>query len=528
MQLGRVRLVTELTSAVQPLNGTRAPASAHPKATPRQVLIIVCAGVVLASLDLFIVNVALPQIAHDLHASNLGELSWVLNGYAIVYASLLVFFGRLADRYRRDRGFLLGVAIFTAASAACAASTGVGMLIAFRLVQAAGAALLTPTSLGLLLASYEPERRHGAVRAWTAVGGLSAALGPVVGGLLVAVNWRLVFLVNLPVGVAALIAGWRLLPAVPGHAVERPDPAGVVLATGGIGALTFGLVKGSDWGWSSAGIVGTLVGASLLIALFVLHCRKSSAPLVHPSLFRSRQFTGASLVAIFFSAAFGAMLLSIVLWEQGAWGWSALRSGLAIAPGPLMVPLVAFVIAGRLISRFGPALVIAVGSASFAAGVAWWAIAVTTQPDYVSGMLGGMLLTGVGVGLTLPTMMATASASLPPQAFGTGSAVINMIRQTGLALGVAILVALLGSGATHDTALSTFRDAWWLTAAIALTGALPALGLLRRGRRVLAAPAGERPDRGQQVVPYRMTERQAGIGPVPNQLRKRPSECVAP
>ena len=183
------------------------PVSTGGTTSARQVLVIVCAGVVMASLDLFIVNVALPQIARDLGASNLGELSWVLNGYAIVYASLLVFFGRLADRYRRDRGFLLGVAIFTAASAACAASTSVAMLVAFRLVQAAGAALLTPTSLGLVLASYEPERRSGAVRAWTATGGIAAALGPVIGGLLVAVNWRLVFLVNVPVGIVALIVG---------------------------------------------------------------------------------------------------------------------------------------------------------------------------------------------------------------------------------------------------------------------------------------------------------------------------------
>jgi len=163
-------------------------------ASPRRVLIIVCAGVILASLDLFIVNVALPQIARDLGAKNLGELSWVLNGYAIVYASLLVFFGRLADRYRRDRGFLLGVAVFTAASAACAASTTVGMLIGFRIVQAAGAALLTPTSLALVLASYPPERRHGAIRAWTATGGLAAALGPVVGGLLVSTLLTLIVL----------------------------------------------------------------------------------------------------------------------------------------------------------------------------------------------------------------------------------------------------------------------------------------------------------------------------------------------
>src|SRR6201995_731710 len=153
-------------------------------ASPMMVLVIVCAGVVLASLDLFIVNVALPAIARDLGSRSLGDLSWVLNGYGIVYAALLVVMGRLADRHRRKYGFLLGVAVFTAASAACGAATSVPMLIGFRLVQAAGAALLTPTSLSLVLASYSAERRGGAVRTWTATGGMAAALGPVIGGLL--------------------------------------------------------------------------------------------------------------------------------------------------------------------------------------------------------------------------------------------------------------------------------------------------------------------------------------------------------
>jgi EmrB/QacA subfamily drug resistance transporter len=451
--------------------------------------VLVCAGVVLASLDLFIVNVALPRIAQDLGAANLSELSWVLNGYAIVYASLLVFFGRLADRYRRDRAFLLGVAVFTVASAACAASTSVAMLVGFRLVQAAGAALLTPTSLGLVLASYEPERRQGAVRAWTAVGGLAAAIGPVVGGLLVAASWRWVFLVNVPIGIVALAVGWRRLPAVPGHAIERPDPLGVVLVTAGVGLLTFGLVKGPSWGWGSAQTGLVLAGAVILLALFVLHCLRSRAPLVHPELFRSRRFTGASVVAIFFSTAFAAMLLSIVLWEQGVWGWSPLRAGLAIAPGPLMVPLTAFLVAGRLIRRFGPAVVMGLGSLVFAAGVAWWALAATTAPDYVSGILGGMILGGAGVGLTLPTMMSTAAGSLPPQSFATGSGVINMIRQTGLALGVAVLVAVLGTDGTHGTApLAAFQHAWWVTAAIAVAGVVPAMLLLRPARPA-AAPA---------------------------------------
>ena len=456
------------------------------KASPRGVLLIVCAGVVLASLDLFIVNVALPQIARDLHATDLGQLSWVLNAYAITYASLLVFFGRLADRYRRDRAFLLGVAVFTAASVACAASASVGMLIGFRVAQAAGAALLTPASLGLVLTSYDdPVRRSGAVRAWTAVGGLSAAVGPVVGGLLVAVSWRWVFLVNLPVGVAALVVGWRRLPEVRGLSTERPRSLGVVLVTAGVGLLTFGLVKGADWGWGSARIDAVLAVAVVLLGLFVRDCVSSRAPLVRPDLFRSRAFTGASFVALFFSASFGAMLLSIVLWEQGAWAWSALRAGLAIAPGPLMVPVMSFLVAGRLIRRYGPAVVISLGSVFFAAGVAWWALAVTAAPDYVSGVLGGMILTGVGVGLTLPTVMATAAASLPPQAFATGSGVINMIRQSGLALGVAVLIAILGAGAAqHNARLATFEHAWWVSAAISLAGVVPAVALLRRPRPV--------------------------------------------
>jgi len=461
------------------VRGGQAPGTPRVTQSPRQVLLIVCAGVVLASLDLFIVNVALPQIAHDLGATNLSQLSWVLNGYAIVYASLLVFFGRLADRYRRDRGFLLGVGVFTAASAACAASSSVEMLVGFRLLQAAGAALLTPTSLALVLASYEPEKRHGAVRAWTATGGLAAALGPVVGGLLVAASWRWVFLVNVPIGIGALVVGWRRLPHLPGHDSPRPDALGVLLATAGVGGLTLGLAEGGAWGWGSGSTVGVLGGASVLVTMFVAHCRASPHPLVDPALFRSRSFTGASMVALFFSAAFGAMLLSIVLWEQEAWGWTALRAGLAIAPGPAMVPLVSFVVAGTLIARYGAATVITMGSLSFAGGIAWWAVAVGARPDYVSGVLGGMILTGIGVGLTLPTMMATASSSLPPQSFATGSAVVNMIRQSGLALGVAILVAVLGTGEHGATELSAFREGWWVISAIAAAGVVPAIALIR-------------------------------------------------
>jgi EmrB/QacA subfamily drug resistance transporter len=460
-------------------------------ASSRLVLVIVCAGVVLASLDLFIVNVALPSIARDVGQRNLGNLSWVLNAYAIVYASLLVLFGRLAERRRREQGFLLGVLVFTAASAACGAATSLPTLVAFRIIQAAGAALLTPTSLSLVLATSAPERRLSSVRAWTAVGGLAAALGPVVGGVLVAASWRWVFLVNVPIGLAALIVGWRRLPAVPGHPVPRPDALGAVFVTGGVAALTLGLVKGQDWGWGAPATVISLALSVAALILFVLHCTRSRNPLVPAELFRVREFTGSSVVAVLFSTAFGAMLLSIVLWDQDVWHWSALTTGLAVAPGPLMVPLFSFLIAGRLIERLGAGRVIGLGATVYAIGAAWWALAAGVTPDYTGEMLGGMLLTGVGVGLTLPTFMATGASSLPAHSFATGSAVVNMLRQVGLAVGVAVLVAVLGTPGTPEAARTVFEHGWLVISGFSLAAAVAGLVLLRPARRhaVLAADA---------------------------------------
>jgi MFS family permease len=278
-------------------------------ASPGLVLVIVCAAVVLASLDMFIVNVALPSIARDLHQPNLGVLSWVLNAYAIVYAALLVLFGRISEGRPRELGFLIGVAVFTASSAACGLTGSVAGLIVFRVIQAAGAALLTPTSLSLLLATTPAQKRHGAVRTWTAVGGAAAALGPVVGGLLVALSWRWVFFVNVPIGLLALAYGWTRLPHVPGHAVKPPDAIGAVLITAGVGLLSLGLVESNSWGWGSARLIGTLIAAIVMLALFVLRLLRHHNPLVDPDLFRVRTFSGSAIVSLTFSIAFGAMLL---------------------------------------------------------------------------------------------------------------------------------------------------------------------------------------------------------------------------
>jgi len=430
-----------------------------------------------------VVNVALPDMAGDLGGAGLADLSWVLNAYAIVYAALLLLLGRLAESRRRDLGFLLGVALFTAASAACAAAGSLEALIAFRVLQAAGAALLTPTSLGLVLATSAPERRAGAVRTWTALGGAAAALGPVVGGLLVAASWRWVFLVNVPIGLAALAVGWRRLPRVPGHPVPAPDALGAALGTIGIAALTLGLVKGHDWGWSAPPTVLVLAAAVVVLALFTLHTLRSRNPLVDPTLFRGRTFRGASIAMILFSLAFGAMLLSVVLWAQEAWGWSALKTGLAIAPGPLMVPLVGLLLTGRLIARYGAGAVAGAGATLFGLGLAWWALTIGMTPDYAGALLPGMLLTGVGVGLTLPTLMSSAAGSLPPQAFATGSAVVNTLRQVGLAVGVAVLVAVLGP----EPGLAAFQHGWWVLGGVSFAAAGAAVALL--GRRGAPQPA---------------------------------------
>jgi EmrB/QacA subfamily drug resistance transporter len=449
--------------------------------SPGQVLAIVCVGIVLANLDLFIVNVGLPNIARDFSNAPLENLSWILNGYAIAYAALLVFFGRLAERHRRDRSFLLGIALFTAASAACAAADSVAMLVAFRVVQAAGAALMTPTSLGLLLASFPPERRGGAVRTWAAIGGLAAALGPVVGGLLVTASWRWIFLVNVPIGLVAMVVGWRKLPHVPGHDVKRPDPFAALMVTGGIAALTFAIVKVNDWGWDSRGIACSLAASVVMLALFVAQCLRSSNPFVDPALFRVRQFTGAALVMGPYSIAFGAMLFSIAWWEQAAWGWSALQTGLAIAPGPLLVPTTSLLLSGRLIARYGAAQVIAAGIVFFVAGLMFWAMMIGPEPSAAMVVL-GMVPTGIGVGLAFPTLMGVGTASLPSSSFATGSGVINMIRQAALAIGVAIFVAIVAAPASPMARVAAFHRGWWIMAAITALGLLPTLVLIRPRR----------------------------------------------
>ncbi len=283
---------------------------------------------------------------------------------------------------------------------------------------------------------------------------------------------------------------------MPGHPGPRPDELSALLITGGVGGLTLALVRGGDWGWASLRTIGMLAAAAAVLGLFALRSARHHNPLVEPALFRVRTFTGASLATLLYSIGFGAMLLAIVLWMQDGWGWSALRTGLAVAPGPIMVPVFSFLVTGRLLARFGPAIVVAAGCVVFTGGILWWAQVVQLRPDYLA-ILPGMVITGIGVGLTLPSLMSTAAASLPPPSFATGSAVVNMLRQVGLAVGVAMLVAALGKPHGAAAELTAFRHGWYATAATGVAAALSAVVLRRRpaqGRRASTSAATCSPD----------------------------------
>ena len=449
-------------------------------ARPGAVLAVLSVAAFMASLDLFIVNVALPDLGRDLGESSLGNLSWVLNGYAIVYAALLVPFGRLADRYGRKGGFLIGLAVFTLASAGCAVSGSLELLVAFRVLQATGAALLTPTSLGLLLSATPASGRARAVRIWAASGALAAAAGPALGGVLVDASWRWVFVINLPVGMAAIAFAARIVPTSrEARRTAIPDLLGAAVLTVAIGALSLALVKGPAWGWGSASVLGALLVAALGIAWFWSRSLHHPSPVVEPELLRVRSFSFANVTAVLFSVAFAGNLLAAVLWMQQVWGYSAIRTGLGVAVGPAMVPVFA-AIGQRLSHRVSVGWITAAGCVLFSVGVALMGFRLTLEPSYAAVVLPAMLIGGSGVGLALPTILSAATADLPADRSATGSAVVNMSRQIGAVLGIAVFVAVLGTPDGPDAVLDSFARAWLVLAAVGLVSAVVAFGMTPR------------------------------------------------
>ena len=434
------------------------PPTAPERSRPALTALIVLTGVFLSSLDLFIVNIAFPSISATYHGESLSSLSWVLSAYTIVFAAALVPAGRWADRAGRKRAFLLGLAIFTASSALCAVAPSLDFLVGARVLQATGGALMLPTSLGLLLPAFGPARKGAAIGLWSAVGGAAAALGPPVGGLLVQVSWRWVFLVNLPFSVVALVFGVRLLKEVRDPAAHKADLLGAGLLTVTVASLVAGLVQGPDWGWSSPRVLGAFALTALAGTGLVLRSFRHPNPILEPAVIRHRAVALADLSSLAFFSGFGALVLGGVLFLTGVWHESVLRAGFMIAPGPLLAGLTAFP-GGVLGARFGHRAVGTVGSLLFAAGGLWWVTHVGVTPDWAGAYLPGSLLGGFGVGLMLPSLGGAATAPLPPERFATGSALYAMTRQIGVALGVACLVAILGT-ASGASAVTAYHHAW--------------------------------------------------------------------
>ncbi|MFF4590836.1 MFS transporter [Streptomyces sp. NPDC001388] len=438
------------------------------------ILLVLTLAAFMASLDVFIVNVAFDAIGDDFRGTGITDLAWVLNAYAILFAALLVPAGRLTDRYGRKRGFLIGLVLFTAASAACGAAGSIWALVGFRALQAVGAAILTPASLGLVVASAPPERRAAWVRIWAAVGALAAALGPAVGGVLVEASWQLVFLVNVPVGVAALVAAVVWVPDSRDTSITRnPDLVGAILLASSVGALSLAIVQGPSWGWTSGRTNAAWIVTAVTLAAFLLSSARHPAPVIAPALMRVKAFAWSNVTALLFTVPFAAALLTNILWMQEVWHFSAIETGFAVAPGPLMVPPFALVSA-RLARRLPVGVIVSAGCLLCGLGSVVVATQVGATPDYAGELLPGWLIGGAGVGLALPSILSAATADLPASQAATGSAIVSMSRQIGTALGVSLVVAVLGTPTTYDAAHTAFQHAWWLLAAVAAAGALSA------------------------------------------------------
>lgn len=458
----------------------------------RSAVAIACAGAFVAFLDTTIVNIAFPDISRSFAGSGRDALSWVLDGYFVVIAALLVPAGGLADRFGHRRVFLLGIAGFTVASLLCAAAPTLSFLIAFRVVQGVGAALVAPASLAIVLDSFPLERRSAGVGLWGAAAAAAAAVGPTLGGALVVLaDWRLVFLVNLPLGAAILLAGRRRLP-MPKIADSRlPDLLGAAMLALGLAAITLGIVEGNDWGWTAAPTLAAFAAGALLLVGMAARSPRHPRPIVEPALFEHRSFRVGNLGTLLFAAAFFSLILGNVLFLTSIWGYTVLQAGAATLPGPTASTIFAGP-AGRLADRFGHRAVIVPGTIVFAAGVMILRSA-GAEPDWLGLWLPGSLLTGIGIGLAFPTLGSAAVRDVPDDRFATASAVNAAFRQIGAVLGTAILIAIVGEPASLADALSVSNGAYLFSVFAALASGAGTLGLrVQRVPGALGVAEGER------------------------------------
>ncbi len=467
-----------------------------------QTLAAVSLGMFMIMLDVTVVNVALPSVQRSL-AVSLTDLEWVVNGYVLALAVALLTGGRLADLLGRRRIFITGLIVFTGASLAAGLAEGGTVLIAARFVQGAGAALVSSASLPILSAAFPPQERGTAIGIWSAVVGTAIAIGPLVGGLLTeALSWSWIFFVNVPIGIAAVVVARALIDESRDESAEqRLDAAGLVTSAVALGALTYALIEGNNYGWGSTRIVVLLAVAAVALVAFLAIELRSRVPMLDLSLFRNRTFSGAIATAGIMGFAMTGVFFFISIFMQNIAGFSAIGAGAAFLPMTMLMMVIP-AIAGRLSDRHGPRWLIVGGLTLFAASLVVFSRA--GIGDGFWELLPAMLLGGTGISLLFGPVTAAAMSGAPIFKAGVASGVLNALRQTGSSLGLAVMGAIVashtdsaigGSRALRADFVAGYQDAMLLAAGVAVLGALVAATTIRNVKRApLGGPAPAPPD----------------------------------
>jgi EmrB/QacA subfamily drug resistance transporter len=470
----------------------------------------------MAALDATVVGIALPRIGIGFH-TGVASLQWVVTGYTLTLAAFLLLGGTLGDHYGRRRVFVIGVVWFAIASAGCAAAPNAGVLIAARALQGVGAALLTPGSLAILQSAFVPDDRSRAIGAWSGLGALANAAGPVVGGYLLAVgSWRLVFLINLPLAAVVLLVTQRHVPeSSDSSATGRIDLPGATWAVVSLSTLTYALIEAPGQGWGSPPVLGCLVVGAVGAAAFVVTERRSAAPMLPPSMFAARQFAATNAVTfLLYGALGGALFLLPVVLQQVA-GYTPLDAGLSLLPvTALMLTLSAS--SGRLATRLGPRLQMSAGPLVAGIGLVLL-VRLTTDHSYWTGVLPGVLLLGIGLVITVAPLTSTAMSSAPGEHAGLASAVNNDVARAGGLFAVAILpvvAGLTGDAYLHPAVFAHgYRIASVIVGALCGLGALiAALAISNSPDRVRDHPRLVQPCAGATSPPLTATSRSTGAG----------------
>ena len=450
--------------------------------TKRWTLVVVCAATAMLMLDIAVVNTALSRIAEDL-GTGLSGLQWVVDAYTLALASVVLTAGALADRLGRKRMFVGGLSLFTVASLGCALAQDIVFLNTMRAIQGIGAAVMFAVSLALLAQAFpEMKERAGALAAYGATIGGSFAIGPLVGGALTSgLDWQWIFLINIPVGIAAIAITRRYVAESSDPQARRIDWTGQALLTGGLFLLVLALLRGNEDGWTSALIVGELVAAGALLFAFVRWELETREPMLPLGMFKNSAFTGAQVAAFAISASFFAIFLYITLYLQQVLGLSAIEAGLVYLPGTVVM----FVVSGAtaaLGEKVSPRMMIGVGLTLVGAGMLQMLLTVDVDSSW-SAALPGSIIAMIGTGLFNPAVTAVALGSVPVEQSGLAAGTNDTFRQAGIALGVAALGALVPAehafGGNPAEYVDGFKDALLVSAILCVAGAAAAVALIR-------------------------------------------------